>query len=79
MQPRRGALHHYGATVPARRLEDRIRILCSKALAAQHSELDAIFLELNSALHEHTKRLRKMAVRRLASGEPNQPPERRCA
>ena len=36
-----------------RRLEDRIRELCAKALTAQESELDAILSALRSAVREH--------------------------
>jgi hypothetical protein len=54
--------------MPFRRLEDRIHELCRKLLTAQDSpELDAIFSELRSALHEHAERLRKLAARKLAA------------
>jgi hypothetical protein len=53
--------------MPSRRLEDRIRELCAKAVAADSSELSAIFSELKSALHEHSERLRKLAAEKLAS------------
>lgn len=45
-----------------RRLQDRIRDLCFKAVAAQDTELEKILGELRKALHEHAERLRKMAV-----------------
>src|SRR5229473_6762211 len=54
----------------ARRLEDRIRDLCSRAVAAQDSELDSIFSALQQALREHNDRLRKLAAAKLASWRP---------
>ena len=53
--------------VPSRRLEDRIHELCAKALIAPASELGTIVSALKAALHEHTERLRKLAVRELAN------------
>src|SRR5216684_7600838 len=54
----------------ARRLEDRIRDLCSRAVAAQDSELDTIFSALQQALREHNDRLRKLAAAKLAAWRP---------
>ena len=65
--------------MPSRRLEDRIRELCVKALTVQESEMDSIFSELRLALQEHAKRLRKLAAKNLTSQENGQPPERRSA
>jgi len=46
-----------------RRLEDRIRDLCAKAVASQDSpELPEVFEQLRAALHEHSERLRKSTV-----------------
>ena len=46
-----------------RRLEDRIRILCAKAVASADSpELYKVFEQLRAALHEHNERLRKSSV-----------------
>ena len=53
--------------MPTRRLSDRIRELCGKALAARNSELDPIFSDLQSALHEHNERLRKIAAEQLSN------------
>ncbi len=63
--------------VPSRRLDDHIRDLCAKALTAPDSELDAIFSELNGALHGHNERLRKLAAEKLASRQKEDLPERR--
>ena len=51
----------------ARRLEDRIRELCGRAVTAQDSELAAVFTALQLALREHTDRLRELAAMRLAT------------
>jgi hypothetical protein len=49
--------------MPLRRLEDRIRHLCGKAVSVQESDdLSAILTELKSALQEHTQRLRALAA-----------------
>ena len=52
--------------VPSRRLNDRIRQLCREAAAADDTNFAGVLSELRSALHEHTQRLRKMAVQQLA-------------
>lgn len=62
-----------------RRLEDRIRELCARALIARGRELGAVVEDLKSALHEHTERLRQVAVAKLVRGEEGCPPERRAA
>ena len=51
--------------VPSRRLEDRIRQLCARAVTAQGSELDRTLVDLQSALHEHIERLRRMTATKL--------------
>jgi hypothetical protein len=56
--------------VRARRLEDRIRELCAKALTAHDSELDVVFPALQLALHQHSDRLRKLAADKLAAWQP---------
>ena len=62
-----------------RRLEDRIRELCCKTLAAQDDELEAIILELKGALRKHSERLRKLAAMKLVGSQDEIPPERRSA
>jgi hypothetical protein len=52
-----------------RRLEDQIRSLCCKALTAKDNEMDAIFRDLRSALHDHTDRLRQLAAAKLFSAK----------
>lgn len=62
-----------------RRLDDRIKALCAKALTAQESELEAIIVALRSALREHNLRLRRLVAAELAGPVNQQPEERRSA
>ncbi|MFZ3266504.1 MAG: hypothetical protein WA172_21050 [Terriglobales bacterium] len=63
--------------MPTRRLEDRIREMCGRAVTAQNSELDAVFSELKAALREHAKRLGNVAGRKLTGNRTDQTPEGR--
>ena len=46
-----------------RRLDDRIRELCAKAVRCQDSaELQRVLAELRAAMREHTERLRRSVV-----------------
>jgi hypothetical protein len=56
--------------VRARRLEDRIRELCARAVTAEESELGSIFSASQSALREHNERLRKLAAAKLSTWRP---------
>ena len=56
--------------VPYRRLEDRIRDLCSKAIASDDSEFASVMSELRSAMREHIEKIRTLAVRQLAGERP---------
>lgn len=50
----------------SRRLEDRIRELLDKAISTSDStELNVILQDLNYALREHSKRLRKLVTESL--------------
>ena len=62
-----------------RRLEDRIRILCSRALTAADHELAPILAELQAALREHSERLRRIAILKLTGIKGEMPPERRSS
>jgi len=53
--------------VPSRRLEDRIRELCTKAVDAETEDFQPVLEELKAALREHTERLRQLAVKKLAT------------
>lgn len=63
-----------------RRLEDRIRELCGKVVAARDSDgFGPALSDLKSALQEHSERLRKMAATKLVNLDKDSPPERRSA
>ena len=52
--------------MPSRRLEDRIRELCAKAVSAPDSaDLNEVMQQLREALREHANRLRQLAARNL--------------
>jgi hypothetical protein len=70
------------ACVPSYRLDDRIRELCAQATAADDTSFTEVLSELQSALREHTARLRGVAMRELVArkqqrlqpeGEPCKP------
>jgi uncharacterized coiled-coil protein SlyX len=54
----------------SRRLEDRIRELCSKVVGVRDEELEPAIAELNAALREHNQRLRKLAGAKLTRLDP---------
>ena len=53
--------------MPSRRLEDRIRDLCAKAVDAETEDFQPVLEELKAALREHTERLRQLAARKLTT------------
>ena len=55
---------------PTGRLEDRIRELCSKAVASDDSEFASVMSELRSAMREHIDKIRTLAVRQVAGERP---------
>jgi hypothetical protein len=65
--------------VPNRRLEDRIRELCSKVVRAHDHELPSVISELKSALHEHNQRFRSLAAAKLLAAKRGLLKERRSA
>jgi hypothetical protein len=55
----------------SRRLEDRIKELCARAVSTPESpELNQVLKDLQAALHEHTQRLRKTAFNLSVRPEP---------
>jgi hypothetical protein len=54
----------------ARRLEDRIRELCARLLIEQEPKWNRTAKELQSALQEHTIRLRDLAAAVFVGGTP---------
>jgi hypothetical protein len=60
-----------------RRLEDRIRKLCTKAIAAKDSDrLEPVLIELQAAIHQAVEKIRSSAGAHL-KGRCEPPPERR--
>ncbi len=56
--------------MPTRRLDDRIRELCERVLAASDDELEPAISELRTAFQEHISRLRQMVAENLACTRP---------
>ena len=59
-------------------LDDRIRELCARAVAADATDFEQVLSDLRSALHEHLGLTRLMTLQqmqklRLAEEEPCQP------
>jgi hypothetical protein len=46
-------------------MEDKIRQLCARAIAAGEDDLKDAISELQAALHEHTQHLRKQLIEQL--------------
>jgi hypothetical protein len=65
------------AALVLRRLEDRIHELCAKSLIARGTEQEAILEDLQSALRQHARRLREVAILKLVNGGNDCHPERR--
>lgn len=55
-------------TVEIDGLDERIRELCARAAAAEESEVEAIFAELQAALQEHLQFVRRMTALTLNRG-----------
>lgn len=53
------------SNMQSRRLEDRIRSLCAKVVSVGDKELAPAISDLQSALREHTDRIRKLAAGKL--------------
>ena len=63
--------------MPLRRLEDRIRELCARALYEKGPEWLATVQELQSAIHEHALRLSNLNSAATVAGKPQFVVERR--
>ncbi len=55
------------------RLEERIRDLCTRVIAADETELEAAILELQTALHEHVEQLRQLVLESHLKSLPGTP------
>ena len=62
------------SVVEVQPLDQRIRELCSKAVTAKDSEVEAILSELQAALREHTQFVRQMTaqMQNRGSKKPSQ-------
>ena len=63
--------------MPARRLEDRIRELCARALYLQEPEWSTVVHELQLAIQEHILRLANVTTAATVAGKPEVMRERR--
>lgn len=63
--------------MPARRLEDRIRELCTRALFEKGPDWIATIHELQLAIREHTLRLANLTTAATVAGQPHLLRERR--
>jgi hypothetical protein len=62
---------------PQRRIEDRIRELCARAMTATDGDLEQILRELSQLLRGTIEHLRKRATSLLVEGKPLLEPRRR--
>jgi len=66
--PPKGGTQQPSKIVEMRALDERIRELCARAAAAEESEVEAIFAELQAALQEHLQFVRTMTALTLNRG-----------
>jgi hypothetical protein len=57
-----------------RMMEDKIRQLCARAIAAGDDDLKDAISELQAALREHTQHLRKTLIEQLGGRKDLSPP-----
>jgi hypothetical protein len=65
-------------SLPHRRIEDRIRELCAKAVAATDGDLEPALRELTELLRGTIEHMRKGAKSLLVEGKPLLGPRRRA-
>ena len=63
---------------PQRRIEDRIRHLCAKAVTAPDGDLEPALLELSQLLRGTIEHMRESANKLLVEGTPLPEPRRRA-
>jgi hypothetical protein len=56
--------------MPSRRLEDRIRELCARALYEKEPQWGVTVLELQMAIQEHVLRIANLSAGAIATGKP---------
>lgn len=62
--------------VPQRRIDDRLRRACSKALTASERDRECILRELLTLIHIKSERLKRRAARLLLNGDGLEPERR---
>jgi hypothetical protein len=65
-------------TLPQRRIEDRIRVLCTKAVDATDGDLEPALQELSQLMRTTIEHIRESATRLLVEGTPLPEPRRRA-
>ena len=63
--------------MPARRLEDRIRELCARALIEKGPSFSATIHELQNAIQEHVLKISNLTTMATVAGRPHLVRERR--
>jgi len=63
--------------MPTRRLEDRIRELCARALIEKGTDFAGTIHELQSAIQEHVLRVANLTTAATVAGRPHLMRERR--
>ncbi len=61
---------HSSGVVPSRRLDDKIRELCARAVQSPNGGSEKILEELRHAIREKTQRLRWLAADKLVAKYP---------
>jgi hypothetical protein len=56
--------------MPSRRLEDRIRELCARALYEKEPQWGVTVLELQMAIQEHMLRIANLSAGAITTGKP---------
>jgi len=64
-------------SMPARRLEDRIRELCCRVLYTTGADWSAAVYELQAAIQEHSLRVSNLTIAATVAGQPQMIRERR--
>ncbi len=67
---------HSNAVVPSRRLDDKIRELCARAVQCPNEDNGQTLEALRDAIREKTQRLRRLAANKLVQKHPDVPERR---
>jgi hypothetical protein len=63
---------------PARRIEDRIRALCTRVASADEHDLVKVLCELQSTIHEYTRRAENRISASILSWRAFRPERRKA-